>query len=1151
MTPTRLCLRSLLYHWRGNLAVLLGVAVGSTVLTGALLVGDSLRGSLRDLALQRLGWVDQAMVAPRFFRQSLGDRLAADGAAPRVCPAILLQATASGPGGQARAVNVIAVDERFWNSPESGSFSTGAKESFVWLNRSLADDLGAADGEAITLRLQKPSLVPRESLLGRRDDSDVVGRWEDLRVTHVLGPGEFGERFNLRPEVQAPRNAFVPLAALQEHLGLTGKCNALLVAGDNPALDEDLDLDLEDWGLEIREPRRRRHAYLSLQSTNLLIEPPVADAAVLAARETDLNAAPTLVYLANGISAGGGEVPYSIVAALPPGMPPPLGPFVPSGTAGLNLLGLPSTALPPPLGLLLPAVMTTLSDDEIVLADWKASPLPRKPGTPVTLTYFPPEQHGDFHESTATFRLAGLVPLDGPAADPDLTPNFPGVTDKLTIDQWDPPFPFHNERVKDRDERYWDQYRTTPKAYVTLRKGQELWGSRFGNVTSIRLAPVLLDSPLTGHEQAFRNSLLSRLKKRDGGFVFQAVKKDALKAARGGTDFGMYFLGFSFFLIAAALLLVGLLFRLNLERRAEEVGLLAAVGYRKRTLRWLLLGEGTLVALAGSVVGALVALLYASLLLRLLTALWPGGGLQSFLRPHASPTSLAAGAGGSLVVSVLTIAWAVRSLGRVPPRALLAGQAAMVKAPGDRKATRWPWVLAAGTLAAAVVLLAMSGLVHDPEMRASTFFGAGALLLTACLSGLAGWMRGMRHHTVTGHGAWAVARLGVRNATRHSGRSLLTAGLLAAAAFLIVAVEAFRRSAGAAETSAMGGFDLVAESDLPLFVDLNTPAGRKQVLDKVWPVRNKADEEQVRRDRELLAGTEVVSFRVAVGDDASCLNLYTPTRPRVLGVPDALIDGDGFRFAATRAEDAAERVNPWLILRRGGTAIPAFGEKNTVQYMLHQDLGGEVELPPGPPLRIDGLLQDSVFQSSLLISEAHFLQRFPGHEGYNYFLIRTPPGRQAEVRTLLDRGLADRGFAATPVDERLASYLAVENTYLSTFQALGGLGLVLGSLGLAVVLLRGAWERRGELALLRALGYRRRMLGWLVLAENAFLLLAGLLAGTLSALAAVAPHAAAGAVPWAELLGLLAAATAVGLLAGLGATASTLRAPLVPALRRE
>src|SRR5207245_8408428 len=130
------------------------------------------------------------------------------------------------------------------------------------------------------------------------------------------------------------------------------------------------------------------------------------------------------------------------------------------------------------------------------------------------------------------------------------------------------------------------------------------------------------------------------------------------------------------------------------------------------------------------------------------------------------------------------------------------------------------------------------------------------------------------------------------------------------------------------------------------------------------------------------------------------------------------------------------------------------------------------------------LLKDSIFQSGLLVSDTSFRELYPHQEGYNFFLIDVLPQHAGEVKEILETALADRGFEATYTADRLASYLAVENTYLSTFQALGGLGLLLGSLGLAVVLLRGVWERRAELALLRALGYRRLMLGWLVLAEN-------------------------------------------------------------------
>src|SRR5207302_554202 len=106
-------LRNLVYHRRGNFAVFLGVVLGTAVLTGALLVGDSLRGSLRALALDRLGWVDEAMVTGRFFRQALADELGAGKAAA----AIMLQGSAASEGNaphRAGKVTILGVDERFW-----------------------------------------------------------------------------------------------------------------------------------------------------------------------------------------------------------------------------------------------------------------------------------------------------------------------------------------------------------------------------------------------------------------------------------------------------------------------------------------------------------------------------------------------------------------------------------------------------------------------------------------------------------------------------------------------------------------------------------------------------------------------------------------------------------------------------------------------------------------------------------------------------------------------------------------------------------------------------------------------------------------------------------------------------------------------------
>ncbi|MFM7152062.1 MAG: FtsX-like permease family protein, partial [Gemmataceae bacterium] len=659
---------------------------------------------------------------------------------------------------------------------------------------------------------------------------------------------------------------------------------------------------------------------------------------------------------------------------------------------------------------------------------------------------------------------------------------------------------------------------------------------------------------------------LKSLVPEQSGLVFSPVKEEALKASKGGTPFGLLFLGFSFFLIASSLLLVGLLFRLNLERRAKELGLLFAEGFTRRRVAGLLLAEGAVVALVGSMLGGMAGLLYSRFLVRLLTVLWPGGALESFLRPHWTWVSLLAGMGGALAVSLATIAWVARGMAKTPPRILLAGRTSSEEEPGGERPRRWHWLLAIALPLLGLILLPIGSLVEGHEARAGTFFGSGALFLAGGLFALRAWMSRSSHHRVEGHGFGPILRLGILNATRYPLRSMLTVGLLASSAFLLVAVESFRRRAESTDgviSGPDGGFALLAESDLPLLRDPNSPAGRKEILDSYERALTRGTAageiaDRVKQAEQLLQQTKIVALRASKGDDASCLNLYEPRSPRILGVPASLIGRGGFHFQNSLAKSAEDRNNPWLLLNAPGDDVPCFGEANTVMWMLKSGLGKTVSLADetlrSVPVRIVGLLQDSVFQSGLLVSEERFLRLFPDQEGYTHFLIAPPSGgSQDEVKRILETALEDRGFAVTRSADRLESFLAVENTYLTTFQALGGLGLILGSLGLAVVLLRSIWERRSELALLRALGWPGRTLGGLILAENGFLLVAGLLLGAGAALLSISPQLlhGLGTVPWTNLGILFVVVLGVGLLAGSLAMLGTLRAPLVPALRRE
>ena len=446
-------------------------------------------------------------------------------------------------------------------------------------------------------------------------------------------------------------------------------------------------------------------------------------------------------------------------------------------------------------------------------------------------------------------------------------------------------------------------------------------------------------------------------------------------------------------------------------------------------------------------------------------------------------------------------------------------------------------------IALALLLYAFVG---DMSSSPGLFFAIGTLPLIAGFSFLSLWLKS---HSASENSSSrrSIVRLGVRNCGRRPGRSILCAALVGCACFVIVAVGANRHvnsdhGASLERTSGTGGFTLVAEADIPLHHDLNSEAGRFEL--------GFSD-----RDEAVVAQSRIIPLRLLPGEDASCLNLYQPQNPRILGIPEKLISRGGFQFQS--------RVNgeesPWQLLHeeREEGVIPAIGDYNSVMWILHLGLGEDLVMPDelGEPLklRLVGLLQGSIFQSELLISEDNFTKYFPSQSGYRYFLIQTPPDESEEVTQALENVLRDHGFDVTSTAEKLANFRTVENTYLSTFQTLGGFGLLLGTLGLGLILLRNAIERRGELATLRAFGFRRLTLSVMLLIENAFLLLTGMAIGTISALIAVGPHilAPGSHVPWTSLAVTLGVVFLIAMIASAAAVFFVLRAPLLPALKTE
>jgi len=1157
-----LILRSLFWYLRTHLLVMLAVAVSTAVIGGSLIVGDSVRASLRQMTLGRLGGIAYVLHSPRFVREELAAELQSNAPGElRTAPALILPGSVElrGVDGllrRATGVSLNALRSEDWSLLAVDQVAAPGNSGIV-LGARTAAELNANVGDRVTIWAELPSSIPRDSLMGERE---TVSAELELTVEGILSEQTGASRFSLQAAQQLPHTAFLTLRTFQERLKLEpleatrrnptarpGRINTILIgqpeaaartslAGHSSAqlIESDIStaqqlqqmlaktLNLSDVGLSIRSPEGR--SYLSVESSSMILEDGLAGSVQRAAQEIGMAAEPTLVYLANELWAVNRTDPatrysmYSIVAGIDFNSPAPLGPIkLADGTAAPQL-----------------------TDHEIVLSAWLAEDLQVAVGDQVEARWHEVGSHGDLPEQRRRFTVRGILPADDPLTlDRDLTPFVDGVTNVDSFADWDQPFPMEMNRITPRDDAWWEAHRAAPKALISLEAAEQLWAGRFGRSTSVRVASPGAELPperlaiLSGRlETEIRNQLQpERL-----GLAIRPIRAEGLLASTGANNFTWLFIGFSFFLIVSALLLAALMFQLGVRLRVSQVGLMEAVGFTPARARRVLVLEGLVVSLLGSLAGAGLAVLFARLMIFGLTTRWVGAIGTRFLFAEIRPASLAAAVAVTFALSGLAVYNAVRRTTQRTPKELLAGLASEhLPERRGRFAGLLSGLFAGVTVVTGIALPAaiIARVIPAGEAFGGLswpvvcFFLAGFAWLSAGLLLLQRLLRRRAGDDVSGTELTSLTGLAVANAARNPHRSLLTTALIAFAAFVIVAVAAGRRNPVSEipdMRSGNGGFSLLAESSLPILFDLNSAAGRQKL------------ELPENGSGALPPNTRVFGFRMRPGEDASCLNLFQTQLPTLLGARPEFINRGGFRFADTPGE------NPWLLLQEPATSptvagkelpvVPVIGDLNTLQFSLKKKIGDVIPFPdssaPTHALKVVGMLDGSIFQGVLVMSEAHLLKLAPETSGARWLLVETERPEEAEpAAAALETALRPYGVDVESVSRRLADFLAVQNTYLSTFQLLGGLGLLVGTLGLTTVMMRNVVERRRELALLRALGFRALRIVWLVTAENTALLFWGLAVGTVSALVAMFPHLrSTGAdVPWQELgLTLLAVA---------------------------
>ncbi len=1036
MTKLHYIIRSFLHYFKANLLVALGVAISTMVLTGSLVIGDSVRYSLKQAAFYRLGETTHLVsVVERYFRQEMAAEMEADDPEIKATAVLLLEGMAVADGGQLRAnkVQVVGVSEDFTeisNSP----FLSGLQNNEIAISENLARRLGKGKGDNILVRIKKASLIPMNAPFVSAEETQVAFR---AGIKKVVSKEELG-RFSLKNSQTAPYNIFMSIKRLNRLMEFEGKANQLLISTEQEtdvvAQSVKRSLTPADAGLALKTIEASGE--IEVSSERVFLEEKVTETL------RQLPAAKMiLTYFVNGIARSTKteghslSIPYSFVSSL---------------------------------------AHPQLSPNEIILNRWAADDLEAKTGDTIVLKYFEIGPLRKLVNKESGFVVTEIVEMHSELADPTRVPHLPGLSDAGHCREWEAGVPIDLDAIREKDERYWDDFKGTPKAFISTQKALELWSNRFGNYTAVRYPADAFD------KEEYDAVFAREVRPADLGMAIEPVREQGVQAAQNGTDFSGLFIGLSFFILVASIVLTALLFRFNLENRSAQVGLLVALGFRQNQVRSIYLWEGLVVSLFGGGMGVVASVFYTQLVFKILNSLWFDIVRTNVLEIKILPETLMMGLMISVLVSLMAIFVAVR---RFQKRNAVELQKQIVEKSGKLKELTLKVVLFISLGLAAITFVSE---IASGELNPSMFFLSGGLMLV----GLLLLFRARLILQKSKPKELRMGRLARINLSRNLGRSLSVVILFALGTFIVVSTGSNKLDlfANAGDkTSGTGGFMYFAETTMPVLYDINS--------------------EEKRAEEGISEPFNAVQFRKVEGDDASCLNLNRTSQPALLGVDPENLQGR-FSFAAKLKGLEQE---PWKILATDfddGT-IPAIADQTVIQWGLGKKLGDVLlyqnELGDTLRLRLIAGTTPSVFQGYIIISNEHFLKNYPGSSGSHLFLVEGNPGDEKAIGEELQSVFRDYGWEMESTARRLVEFYSVTNTYLSIFMALGALGLILGTIGLSVILARTILERRREIALMQAVGFDTAAVFKMLVKEYLILLFSGVLLGFISAVVATLP----------------------------------------------
>ena len=765
----KLIFKSLLFYRKDAVYQIIITILLSSIITGSLFTGHSVRSSLKKTSEEKLGNTDIILSSGlRYFDASLSERVS-ESSGDRSTSILETDGYCSNfsTGVTALNVKIYGITEGFFPFHAVDQVLINSGEAVI--NSALALHLDINEGEEIIIRFREADPLPANAPFAPSKDENGS---KVMKVTRILSASQAG---NFSPGVsqQIPMTIFLNIADLGSAGDSVQKANRIIVKRESEASYSDVlarVLTPGDIGLTVR--RSSKTGEPELISDRIFLD----NLLVSDILKKIPSGKPVLTYLVNDFRVNDRSTPYSFVSALPPGLYP-----------GIDI-------------------------DAIVINKWLAEDLDAKTGETLTLTWYDPSFNRKLEEKQKDFYISAITENNSLYSDPALMPDFPGISGSATCSGWDAGVPILMDQIRDKDEAYWNTFRGTPKAFISYEAGKMLWGNNFGTATAIRFPASMTDSEIT-------EALAGSLNVETIGFTVTDVRQSANKGAEESVDFSSLFLSLSFFMILSCIILFLLALSMYFDSRKNQTGVLFALGFRNNYIRKLLFTETFFLSAAGAIPGLFLGYLVNMIIIRALNSVWTGAVQTSSLTSDFSVIPMVY---GFLIVLVLAAALILYKSGTFLKN-LSRPAAGELKKHSPRK--NLLVFLIFWTIS--IILLISAFII--PQNSTPLFFVSGTLLFAALVL----LIRYSYVKEVLESSAFDNMKSNIRRKyyAFHPSHIVTPVIFIAAGIFAVMITGANRMvltDKMLLPPGGTGGYLLWAESAVPVKTDLNSPEGRKE-----------------------------------------------------------------------------------------------------------------------------------------------------------------------------------------------------------------------------------------------------------------------------------------------------------------------------------